>query len=406
MANVRFMLRDMATRDKARKRIKNKLKNDSEAGKLRAKEDRVPMQSKAYLGEFFSFVRVNELLHGLGSRFDVDMGFLDTMRPYAEKGLRESSMYSEAIVVPQAMVPVASIDHKLEAKLKNLREELEASTEIIGAQLCILDKNGDTLVDVFAGTLGGLKSHIPMQSSALVLGYSCTKAVTTTLAHVMVAEGYLSYDEPVCSRVWSDFCPTEKSPTHLTEALSIDKEELKQRWGWKRHISLWHILTHQAGLSASLPTKLTIKDLASCEYRAASFEYNCDVPDHALLPDRGPGEEVEYHALSFGWLVAGTLCGAFALRHGKKTVTFQEVYEFVLAPKLSDETLSLGFRPCGGKGDFVLAQTAISEMGLSSVLQRRREMSSMGESDTEEPSGMSETLQKFRGKEFLLDFRI
>jgi hypothetical protein len=30
----------------------------------------------------------------------------------------------------------------------------------------------------------------------------------------------------------------------------------------------------------------------------------------------------------------------------------------------------------------------------------------MGESDTEEPSGMSETLQKFRGKEFLLDFRI
>jgi hypothetical protein len=39
------------------------------------------------------------------------------------------------------------------------------------------------------GTLGGLKKAFPMQNNALVLGFSCTKAIAATMAHVMVEEG-------------------------------------------------------------------------------------------------------------------------------------------------------------------------------------------------------------------------
>lgn len=406
MANVRFMLRDMATRDRARKRIKAKFKSDDKKTK---EEGSVKFESKAYPGEIFFFVRVNELLHGLGSRFNVDMGFLSVLRPYAELGLRRSTVYNEVVSVPRSLTKSPSIDQALEKKLTDLLTELEAKKDVVGAQICILDKEGSELANLTAGTLGGLKSHVPMHPSALVLGYSCAKAITATLAHCMVNDGYLSYDEPICERVWPQFCPTEKAPPGQAEALGISKEEAGQRWHWKRQITLWHILTHQAGMDRALPAQLSIKDLASCEYCSASFQYNPASPADTLLPTKAPGTETAYHVMSFGWLVAGTLCAAYGLRHDKKSVTFEEVYETQLAPRLSRDTLSCGFRPCGGKGDFVLAQTAISDEGLSSVLQRRREMSAMGEGDESgisSSSAIDDAMKTFKGKEFLLDPRI
>eukprot|EP00977_Amphora_coffeiformis_P001729 scaffold337_cov172-Amphora_coffeaeformis.AAC.3 len=410
MASVRFMLRDMATRNKARERIKAKIKSERALSEQNPKEDKVPIQSKAYPGEMFFFVRVNELLHGLGSRFDVDMKYLEILRPYAERGLRESREYNEVIKITAPVNPrPGTIDLSLEEKLQNVLTELETSKEIVGAQICVLDQKGETLTNLVVGSLGGLKSHIPMHPSALILGFSCTKAVTATLAHVMVREGYLSYDEPVCERVWQKFCPVAKPPPDLFSALGLDKDEVAKRWHWKRQISLWHILTHQAGMQEAIPTNITIKNLASCEFCSASFEFKVGALEETLLPTKAPGEEASYHALSFGWLVAGTLCGAYALRHSKRSATFEQVYEELLATKLSPETLSLGFRPCGGTHDCVLAETTISELGLSSALQRRHEMSEMGETEEDEdPSKAtaSEALKTFKGKEFLLDPRI
>ena len=411
MASVRFMLRDMATQERARKRIKAKLKSERARIEQSPKEDKIEIQSKAYPGEMFFFVRVNELLHGLGSRFDVDMQYLEVLKPYAERGLRESLSYSDAGPLSCVSSIPTSIDQGLQEKLQNMFTELERANEIVGAQLCILNSNGEAVANLATGSLGGLKSHMPMQPDALILGYSCTKAVTATLAHIMVKEGYLSYDEPVCHRVWPQFCPSEKVPHKLAASLKMDKDDAAQRWYWKRQITLWHILTHQAGLQTALPTNLTIKDLASCEFCTASFEYDPENPENTLLPTSPPGVEVAYHALSFGWLVAGTLCGAYSRRHNKHAVTFKEVYEAILERRLNRDILSLGFRPCGGAEDFVLAQTVISEVGISSVLQRRQEMTAMGENDGEVTSNSSTTaasaaLQVFKGKEFLLDPRI
>lgn len=401
MEGMRFLLRDVVQGAKSRKRIKAKIKVDQQRMQARKKGEKIPMDSKAYPGEFFFFVRVNELVHGLGSRLSVEMAYLDVLKPYAERGLLLASRSSQSPSKPPVRVEIKDVplNDKLLATIKELQDE----NKVDGAQVCVLDRNGEYLANVTAGTLGGLKRHSPMQNNSLVLGFSCTKAVAATIAHMMVKEGYLDYDEPVCKRVWPNFCPTEKPPPEVAIALDLSPAEVQQRWEWKRRITLRHILMHQAGLWTSMPYTMTIKSLASCETCAAAYEYHPESPEATLLPTRAPGDVSEYHFMSFGWLVAGALCGAYHQRHAK-VVTFEEVYSKILEPKLSQETLSLGFRPCGGSGGLAMSQVVTADIRASRMIQQQRESQAMGE-DTPQAVN-SDVLKAFRGKEFLLDSRI
>lgn len=370
-------------------------------------KDKVPVESKAYPGEFFFFIRVNELLHGLGSRFSVNLGYLDALRPYAEKGLRMSSFYDLPQKPSMGGVDIPKgADSLLETKLLNVLEELQREGKFVGGQVCVLDKDGKTQADVVCGTLGGLRSHIPMSHDALILGYSTTKAVTATLAHIMVRDGYLSYDEPVCERIWKQFCPFEDPPPKLHRDLKMARDEVEQRWKWKREITLRHILNHAAGLWSAFPAKFTIQKMASCEECFTSFEYNPDCPEETLLPTNGPNDGTQaYHFMSFGWLVAGTLCRAYAERHGLKTSTFQQVYTALLEPKLSDRTMTAGFRPLGGPGSHILAQTVTSDIRASQMIQRQREMDVDNDNELSVDAEANETkkmMAMFKGKEFLV----
>lgn len=402
MEGMRFFLRDIVPSQQARKRIKAKMKTDRSRMDSKKKGEKIPMESKAYPGEFFFFVRVNELLHGLGSRFAIEMAYLDVLKPYAERGLQLA--IQKAPTVPPAHVAVkdASLGKKLQKVIQDLRDE----GKVEGVQVCIIDKDGDYLADVKSGTLGGLKKHMPVQNNSLIVGYSCTKAVASTMAHIMVKEGYLEYDEPVSRRVWTKFCPTEKPPQGLGVALELSDGEVQQGWSWKRSITLRHILKHQAGLWASLPKRMTIQSMSSCETSFAAYEYNPDEADATLLPTRKPGEVSEYHFMSFGWLVAGTLCGAYEKKHGK-AATFEDVYNKVLAPKLSTETKTLGFRPCGGSGGLPVANVVTSDIRASRMIQQRRESEAMGEeADSALLPDSAKVFESYRGKEFLLDPRI
>jgi len=368
-------------------------------------KEKVPMESKAYPGEFFFFIRVNELLHGLGSRFSVNLGYLDTLCPYAEKGLRISSFYDLPKEPPLIAHESGLVrqDFELQSKVQAVLDELQKEGNLVGGQVCVLDKDGNTQADVIAGTLGGLRSHIPMRRDALILGYSTTKAIAATLAHIMVREGYLSYDEPVSERVWKQFCPFENAPTTLHRDLERPSDEVERAWRWKREITLGHILSHSAGLWSAFPVKLTIKKMASCEECCASFEYNPGAPDETILPTYSPSEGKQtYHFMSFGWLVAGTLCGAYASKHGRSAVTFQEVYEALLEPKLSEKTIKSGFRPLGGSGSHVLAQTVTADIRASQMIQRQRQMDMANESSEKEASEAKKMMEMFQGKEFLV----
>ena len=406
MEDMRFFLRDMAPREVARKRIKAKMKQGEEIRKKT--NEKVPMESKAYPGEFFFFIRVNELLHGLGSRFGVNLGYLDALSPYAEKGIRMSSHYNLPKQLTMSPPNDNGLDSDLSIKLQNLLKTLEGENNLVGGQVYII-KDGKTQVDVVAGSLGGLKSDIPMRRDALVLGFSATKAVTATMAHLMVQLGYLSYDEPICEQVWKEFCPTAEPPAKLHVHLRLPQEKVARRWQWKREITLRHLLNHTAGLSSAFPAELTIRKMASCEACYAGYEYILDAPGETVLPTNQPDDGThEYHFMSFGWLVAGTLCGAYTEKHGlRNKATLHQVYEALLEPKLSEATRKAGFLPFGGAGSghYILAQTTTADIRASQMVQRQREMEMEMENGDQLPAGATQAkqmMQMFQGKEFLV----
>ncbi|KAG7343099.1 beta-lactamase [Nitzschia inconspicua] len=113
--------------------------------------------------------------------------------------------------------------------------------------------------------------------------------------------------------------------------------------------------------------------------------------------------------MSFGWLVAGTARGAYALKHGRASVTYEEVYNQILLPKLSDAVQELGFSPLGATGDwaFSLANTVTSDIRASAMIQKQREKALRGdEEDSDMSQSMAEVMKTFKGAEFLLDPRV
>lgn len=417
MEGVRFLLRDMAPRDKARKRVKAKMKTDIKRSKGKKKGEKVPMKSDKYPGEFFFFVRTNELLHGLGSKLGVDMKYLDILKPFAEKGLKRSNRYMiKPDLPPDPILTENVFDISLQNKIDDVVEKLESSNEISGAQVCVINGEGKTLVHSVKGHMGSLKKHIPLRSDAVILGFSVTKGIAATLAHRLVQECYLSYDEPICERIWPKFCPTVNVPDTIFESLedSTQADKVRQQWQWKRSITLRHILSHSAGLWANIPTKLSIKSLASCETCIKGFEYDPEKPEDTLLPTSEPGSENIYHYLSFGWLVAGCCVGAYNLRH-KEQASYSEVFDAVCSPLLSSDLKIAGFRPCGGGGLHDMAFTD-ANIDLSRMTQMRREAEAMGEKleamsfhgDSDDPAAKKrkELFDGLKGREFMLDQRI
>ena len=106
--------------------------------------------------------------------------------------------------------------------------------------------------------------------------------------------------------------------------------------------------------------------------------------------------------MSFGWLVAGTLCGAYEAKHGLKNVAFQQVYQALLEPILSERTKSLGFQPLGGSGNHILAQTVTADIRASQLIQRQREMEMENEAQERAGSEVKTMIEMFQGKEFLV----
>lgn len=340
----------------------------------------------------------------------MQLNYLDLIKPYAERALMHSQGATTSPKDDVAVEPFPTVDSELNAKVSEVLKELEATNQIAGAQVCVLEANGNALVDLAVGHLGGYLRQHAMRHDTLVLGFSCTKAVTATLAHVMVAEGYLTPDEPICERVWPNFCPLKEPPSALIAAFhdTLSEKEVRQRWAWKRKITLRHILTHSAGLWSVLPPRLTIQGLSSCSLCVAGLEYDSSKPSDTILPNRAPGEKGEYHFLSFGWLVAGVVCGAYKERHGM-SCTFEDVYEAILVPKLSAVTLSSGFKPNGSDHRDSSALVEIDDFKTRFLFQLEREAESMGDDlgdSTTDQKLVGPLLPTLQGREFLIDPRI
>ncbi|MFF5988168.1 serine hydrolase domain-containing protein [Prauserella flavalba] len=137
-----------------------------------------------------------------------------------------------------------------------------------GVQVAVY-RDGALIVDAVAGTADPATGR-PLTSGTPIFSFSTAKNVVATLAHLLVARGFLDYDSPVVD-VWPEFGVHGK-----------DKATLR------------HVLTHTVGLPA-MPREIGPGELPDWSRVCASLA--------AAEPRWRPGTAVGYHSYTFGYLV-------------------------------------------------------------------------------------------------------
>jgi CubicO group peptidase (beta-lactamase class C family) len=130
---------------------------------------------------------------------------------------------------------------------------------------------GEWLVDLWTGYADRYR-HRPWTPDTLSISFSTTKGVASTVLHRLADRGELGYDEPV-ALYWPEFGV-----------------------GGKERVTVRHLLTHRAGLSdvrAVAPVAEDLLDHIGLEHKLAG---------RAVI---APTERSGYHAITYGWLVAG-----------------------------------------------------------------------------------------------------
>lgn len=140
-----------------------------------------------------------------------------------------------------------------------------------GGGALVVRLRGEAVVDVCGGTSDrrGLR---PWTRDTLGVSFSTTKGVASTVIHRLADRGLLDYDEPVAT-YWPEFAA-----------------------GGKGRITVAHLLTHRAGLH----------DVRAVARRAEDLLDHLAMEERlAARPSSGPTERSAYHAITYGWLVAG-----------------------------------------------------------------------------------------------------
>jgi CubicO group peptidase (beta-lactamase class C family) len=130
---------------------------------------------------------------------------------------------------------------------------------------------GETIVDIWTGYADG-RSTRRWTPETLAISFSTTKGVASTIIHRLADRGELRYDEPVAT-YWPEFAV-----------------------GGKERVTVRHLLTHRAGLHsvrAVAPRAEDLLDHVGLEHKLAARAV------HA------PSERSAYHAITYGWLLAG-----------------------------------------------------------------------------------------------------
>src|SRR3954452_15405527 len=130
---------------------------------------------------------------------------------------------------------------------------------------------GQTVVDLMAGYADRAHTR-PWTPETLAISFSTTKGVASTVIHRLADRGLLDYDEPVAA-YWPEFAA-----------------------GGKERVTVRELMTHRAGLSSVRAVARTAEDLL----------------DHVGLEEKlaarsvtAPTSRSAYHAITYGWLVAG-----------------------------------------------------------------------------------------------------
>lgn len=162
----------------------------------------------------------------------------------------------------------------LQTNLQFLLDQMVVSGQERGVQVAIYFR-GELVADAFAGTADA-RTGVAVSGETLFPVFSTTKGMVATIIHRLVERGAFGYDTPIAA-LWPEFGAHDK-----------------------QNITLRHALNHTAGLPV-MPRGAGEKDILNWELMCAL------VAD--MKPKSAPGERVEYHAITFGWIL-----GEFARR--------------------------------------------------------------------------------------------
>lgn len=158
-------------------------------------------------------------------------------------------------------------------RIQDLLDKLTAEGAERGVQMTVY-RDGELFVDAWAGVADHRSGEL-VNGDTLFPVFSVTKGVTATIVHQAVEKGLLSYDMPI-AEVWPEFAAHGKG-----------------------HITLRQGLNHSAGIP-HVPHRVDFEDFGNWDKMCAA------VAD--LAPVFPAGSRVEYHAITYGWIVAEPVC--------------------------------------------------------------------------------------------------
>ena len=180
---------------------------------------------------------------------------------------------------------------EVQERIQRHIDQLVSTRAETGVQVAVY-RDGALIVDAVAGTADPTTGR-PVTSDTPIFGFSLGKNVTATLAHLLVARGFLEYDSPVTD-LWPEFGVHGKATATLR-----------------------HILTHTVGLPA-MPREITPAELPDWSRVCGSLA--------AAEPRWRPGTAMGYHSYTFGYLV-----GELARRATGRTMG-ELLHEWITAP--------------------------------------------------------------------------
>ena len=154
----------------------------------------------------------------------------------------------------------------------HLFSRLQDARSAYGGAACVLYFQSEKVVDIYTG-LAAVDS--PWQANTMSVCYSTGKGVLATLAHILVSQGVLSYDQPIAD-YWPEFAQNGKAL-----------------------MTLRHVLSHQSGL-------YDIRNIIADATEMADWSHMLNVLVQAK-PRFDVASEAAYQPLTFGWLVGGIL---------------------------------------------------------------------------------------------------
>jgi len=141
-----------------------------------------------------------------------------------------------------------------------------------GAAVCVY-RDSHKVVDIWGGTRD--RDGNPWLADTTALSFSTTKGVVSTLMHILIDQGRARYDDPI-AKYWPAFAGNDKADITIRQALC-----------------------HEAGL-------YRLDEMISQPEEILDWQHMLQLIE-AARPVHEPGAQHGYHALTYGWLIGGTI---------------------------------------------------------------------------------------------------